>query len=163
MLKAVRGFVYYLMLGRRRASPFSPPANIRKTYVSPSLYCTGVNYALFFKKNEDKALQRTEGKRNKCLTPSVQVNCFLYLVHATMANYTDMTEEEYNALDEELTRTIPKLGPNGTGFLSRREMRLWGLTNQSVNYLLTKAAADQKSPVQIIDELVCKEIAAASL
>ena len=79
-----------------------------------------------------------------------------------MTEYTDMTEEEYDALDEELTRTVPRLGPNGTGFLSRREMRLLGLTNLSVNYLLTKAAADHKNPAQIIDELVYKEIAAAS-
>jgi hypothetical protein len=42
-------------------------------------------------------------------------------------------------------------------------MRLLGFTNLSVNYLLTKAAADHKSPAQIIDELVCKEIAAASI
>ncbi|MCL2478642.1 MAG: hypothetical protein FWF22_04015 [Treponema sp.] len=79
-----------------------------------------------------------------------------------MANYIDMTDEEYDALDEELTRTVPKLGPNGTGFLSQREMRLLGLTNLSVNYILAKAAADHKSLAQIIDELVCKEIAAAS-
>jgi hypothetical protein len=37
--------------------------------------------------------------------------------------YTDMTDEEYDALDEELTRTIPKLGPNGTGWLEQRELR----------------------------------------
>ena len=78
-----------------------------------------------------------------------------------MTDYTDMTDEEYDALDEELTRTVPKLGPNGTGFLSQREMRFLGLTNLSVNYLLTKAAADSKSLAQIIDELICKEIAAA--
>ena len=37
--------------------------------------------------------------------------------------YTDMTDEEYDALDEELTRTVPKLGPNGTGWLEQRELR----------------------------------------
>ena len=78
-----------------------------------------------------------------------------------MADYTDMTDEEYDALDEELTRSAPKLGPNGTGFLSQREMRLLGFTNLSVNYLMTKATADQKSPSQIIDDLIRKELAAA--
>jgi len=78
-----------------------------------------------------------------------------------MAEYTDMTDEEYDALDEELTRTIPKLGPNGTGFLSRREMRFFGLNNMTVNYLLTKAMVDHKTPAQLINELVGKEIAAA--
>jgi len=78
-----------------------------------------------------------------------------------MAEYSDMTDDEYDALDEELTRTVPKLGLNGTGFLSQREMRFLGLTNMTVNYLLTKATANHKSPAQIIDELVYKEIAAA--
>jgi len=76
--------------------------------------------------------------------------------------YTDMTDEEYDALDEELTRTVPKLGPNGTGFLSLREMRLLGFTNLTVNYLLTKATAVNKSPAQIIEELICKELAATA-
>ncbi|MCL2185316.1 MAG: hypothetical protein FWB86_05620 [Treponema sp.] len=72
-----------------------------------------------------------------------------------------MTDEEYEALDNELTRTVPKLGPNGTGFITQREMRNLGFTNLTVNYLLTKAAANNKSPAQILDELVCKEMAAA--
>ena len=77
--------------------------------------------------------------------------------------YTDMTDEEYAALDEELTRTVPKLGPNGTDWLAQREMRLMGLSNVSVNYLMTKAMADRKSPAQIINELIGKEIVMASM
>ncbi|GHV94493.1 hypothetical protein AGMMS50293_08130 [Spirochaetia bacterium] len=77
-------------------------------------------------------------------------------------NYTDMTDEEYDALDEELTRTIPKLGPNGSGWLTQRELRLLGLTKCSMDYLVTKAAADRKSPAQIIDELVLEKIAVAA-
>ena len=37
-----------------------------------------------------------------------------------MSNYTDMTDEEYDALDEELIRIIPKLGPNCTVFKPTR-------------------------------------------
>ena len=78
-----------------------------------------------------------------------------------MTEYTDMTDEEYDALDEELTRTIPKLTPNGTGFLSQREMmHSLGFTSLTVNYLLSKATAHRKSPAQIIDELIRKEITA---
>ena len=73
-------------------------------------------------------------------------------------NYTDMTDEEYDALDEEMTRTVPRLGPNGTGFLSQREMYHLGFSNITVNYLMTKARAMNKSPAQLIDELVGKEI-----
>ena len=70
-----------------------------------------------------------------------------------------MTDDEYDALDEELTRTVPKLGPNGTGFLSQREMYHLGFSNMAINYLLTKAKAANKSPSQIIDEMIGKEIA----
>ena len=75
----------------------------------------------------------------------------------------DMTDEEYDALDEELTRTVPKLGQNGTGFLSQWEMHRLGLTNLTVNYLLSKAAADKKSFAQIIDELMRKDMASVSV
>ena len=75
--------------------------------------------------------------------------------------YTDMTDEEYDSLDDELTRTVPKLGPNGTGFLSQWEMYHLGFSNITVNYLMTKAKAMNKSPVQLIDELVSREIAAS--
>ena len=78
-----------------------------------------------------------------------------------MNNYTDMTDEEYDALDEEMTRNPPKIISDGTDWLSQREIRISGLKNITVQYLLTKAKADHKSPVQIIDELIGKEIAAA--
>jgi hypothetical protein len=38
-----------------------------------------------------------------------------------------------------------------------------GMSKMTVNYLLTKATADHKTPAQIIDELVGKEIAAAAV
>jgi hypothetical protein len=72
-----------------------------------------------------------------------------------------MTEQEAWELDELLTRTDPELGANGTGFLSRRDARLLGLDNLSVNYLMTKAQADHKTPAQIIGEMVRERIAAS--
>jgi hypothetical protein len=48
-----------------------------------------------------------------------------------------------------------------SGWLSQQEMRIMGLQNMTINYLLTKATTDHKSPAQLIDELVGKEIAAA--
>jgi len=74
-----------------------------------------------------------------------------------------MTEEEAWALDDFVTNNEITLGPNGSGWLSQREMRLLGLTNVTINYLLTKAMAEHKSPAQLIDELVGKEIAAISV
>ena len=73
-----------------------------------------------------------------------------------------LTEEEAYALDDYVTNNEITLGPNGTGWLAQRELRLMGLSNMSVNYLFTKAAADHKTPAQIIDELVGKEIAATA-
>ena len=65
-----------------------------------------------------------------------------------------MTEEEAWALDDFVTKNEITLGPNGSGWLSQREMRLLGLANTTVNYLLSRAMADHKSPAQLIDELV---------
>ena len=76
--------------------------------------------------------------------------------------YTDLTDEEYDALDEELTSTIPKLGAAGSDWLTHRELRLMGLTKLTTDYLLTKAAASSQTPAQIMHELVRKEIASAS-
>ena len=78
-----------------------------------------------------------------------------------MNNYTDMTDEEYDALDEELTRNPPRIISNGSDWLSQREIRILGLKNMTIQYLLTKAKADNKSPVQIIDELVSEKIVAS--
>ena len=77
--------------------------------------------------------------------------------------YTDMTDEEYDALDEEMTRTVPKMGPNETDWLRQRELRLMGLSNMTVYYLLTKATADHKTPAQIIDEMVKERVAATAV
>jgi len=80
-----------------------------------------------------------------------------------MNDYTDMTDEEYDALDEEMTRNPPKIIPDGSDWISQREIRLLGLKNMTVQYLLTKAKADNKSPAQIIDELVSKELIAVAM
>jgi hypothetical protein len=75
----------------------------------------------------------------------------------------DLTDEEYDALDEEMTRTVLKLGPNETDWLAQRELRLLGLSNMTVNYLFTKATADHKTPAQIIDELVKERVTAVAV
>ena len=58
----------------------------------------------------------------------------------------DMTEEEYDSLDELWTETTLKIGPNGTGFISRRNARLFGLDDFSMDYLMAKSMADNKIP-----------------
>ena len=70
-----------------------------------------------------------------------------------------MNEEEYDALDELLTQTTPKVGANGTGFLSKRSARLFGLDDLSIDYLYTKSLATRKSPAEIIGSMVREKIA----
>ena len=80
----------------------------------------------------------------------------------------DLTEEEYDDLDEKWTKNPPKPGPNGTGFFAQRKLALAVQAARSItvdsftaDYLLTKAIADHKTPAEIICEMVQKEIAAA--
>jgi hypothetical protein len=74
----------------------------------------------------------------------------------------DMTEEEYDALDELWTKITPKVGPNGTGFISRRNTKLFGLDDLSADYLFTKALSENKTPAQIIGEMVREKIATST-
>jgi hypothetical protein len=77
----------------------------------------------------------------------------------------DLTEEEYDALDEHYTQNPPKIDPSkkGTGFFTQRTAAARTITvdKLSANYLQTRAMATQKTPAEIISELVQKEIAAA--
>jgi len=73
-----------------------------------------------------------------------------------------MTEQEARELDRILTATDPELGENGTGFLSRRDARIMGLDDLSINYLMTKAEATHKTPACIIGEMVRERIAAVN-
>jgi hypothetical protein len=73
----------------------------------------------------------------------------------------DLSENEYDELDELFTKTTPEVKANGTGFVSRREVRLMDLSNLSVDYLLTKSEATKKTPAQIIDDLVHEKLVAS--
>ncbi|GHV77385.1 hypothetical protein AGMMS49942_22060 [Spirochaetia bacterium] len=71
-----------------------------------------------------------------------------------------MTDEEADYWDECFTKNPPKLGPNGTGWLSQREARILGMDDLSATWLRGKAESAHTSVGQIINELVRKEIAA---
>jgi hypothetical protein len=76
--------------------------------------------------------------------------------------YTDLTDEEYDALNEELSCAIPKFGPPGSDWFIQRELRQLGLTKLFMDYLLTTSVATHKSPAQIIDEMMLERVAAAA-
>ena len=86
-----------------------------------------------------------------------------------------MTEQEADALDEFVTNNEITLGPDGSGWLSRREARLavngqlpqrevplTGMKKFATVWLHCKAEAAHTSVGEIINELVRKEIAAQS-
>jgi hypothetical protein len=79
----------------------------------------------------------------------------------------DMTEEEYDALDEKWTKNPPRPGPNGTGFFAKRKADLSAQSARSItvdsftaDYLLTRAIAAHKTPADIIGEMVQEQLSA---
>jgi hypothetical protein len=77
----------------------------------------------------------------------------------------DLTEKEYDALDEYYTKNPPVIDPakRGSGFFTKRTQKARTITvdNLSAAYLTTKAIADHKTPADIISEMVQERIAAA--
>jgi hypothetical protein len=69
--------------------------------------------------------------------------------------------EEYDALDEEQTRTIPQFGPPGSGWLSRREALIAGMDDDAAAWLRVQAESAHTSVGHIINELMREKIAAS--
>jgi hypothetical protein len=82
----------------------------------------------------------------------------------------DLTDEEYDALDELLTRTTPKLSGKPGGFFTERarlreaaeEAETVPVDRLTAGWLRAKAEATHKTPAELIGELVRKELASAS-
>jgi hypothetical protein len=74
-----------------------------------------------------------------------------------------MTEEEAWALEEEVTRNPPKVSGDGkNGFFMKHKDRIVVVDDFSADWLRIRAEAEHTTPTEIINELVRKEIAAAS-
>jgi len=71
----------------------------------------------------------------------------------------DMTDEEYEALDDRLTNTVPTLGPNGTGFFSSKGFQVVGLDENTAKILNARAIASRQTPSEVIASLLRKELA----
>jgi len=70
-----------------------------------------------------------------------------------------MTEEEADALDEELTSTTPKVDFSKPDIFIRQRELLNMLKPAAADYIMTRALATHRTPVQIIGELVGEKIA----
>jgi hypothetical protein len=72
-----------------------------------------------------------------------------------------MTEEEADALDEEITNADITLTPGGGGIFTRQRKLLDALDPASADYIMTRALATNKMPLQILGEVVHEKIAAS--
>jgi hypothetical protein len=75
----------------------------------------------------------------------------------------DLSEEEYEALDELWTNNPPKVSGDGkNGFFMRRRNEIVILDDFSAAWLRAKSEITHQDPTEIINELVRKEIAAGA-
>jgi len=72
-----------------------------------------------------------------------------------------MTDDEADALDELWTRTTPEIDTGKPGFLTRKGFTMISVDPVTATYLQAKAAVSQRSPAEIIGELVRKEHSAS--
>ena len=73
----------------------------------------------------------------------------------------DLTDEEYDALDEYYTKNPPDVDPRKNKFLGDNSPRTVIVDGFSARWLMVKAIETQKSAIEIIHEMIQKEIAAA--
>ncbi|MDR0524320.1 MAG: hypothetical protein LBG90_00425 [Spirochaetaceae bacterium] len=71
-----------------------------------------------------------------------------------------MTDEEADALDEALTRTLPRVDFSKTDTFIRQRELLDTLHPGAADYILTRAFADHQSPAHIISQLAEEKIRA---
>jgi hypothetical protein len=72
-----------------------------------------------------------------------------------------MTDLEASTLDERWTKNPPSVGENGTGFFAHRKAaHLIEIDEFTSNFLITKAVAENKTPKQIVRELIVDKLEA---
>jgi hypothetical protein len=74
----------------------------------------------------------------------------------------DLTEEEYDALDELWTKNPPKVSGGGkSGFFMKHKNEIVILDDVSSTWLRLKSETTQKTPTELIGEMVRERIAAS--
>jgi len=73
---------------------------------------------------------------------------------------TDMTDEEYDVLDERWTKTTPKVNFARPGVFARQRALLEVLDKVAASYIMNRAEATNQTPAQVISGIVRREIAA---
>jgi hypothetical protein len=74
-----------------------------------------------------------------------------------MAN---MTDEEYDALDERWTKTTPKVNFSRPGVFARQRALLEVLDKVTASYIMTQAEATGQTPAQVTNKIIHQQITA---
>jgi hypothetical protein len=72
-----------------------------------------------------------------------------------------LTDEEADALDEMLTKTTPETNPNVQGPFIKHRDTLVILDAFSAEYLKARMLATKKTPAELINDMICREMALA--
>ena len=73
----------------------------------------------------------------------------------------DLTEEEYDALDEYYTKNPPEVSGDGkSGFFMQHKGNIIIVNDTTATYLRVKADAVHKTPSELVDEMIQEKIAA---
>jgi hypothetical protein len=70
----------------------------------------------------------------------------------------EMTEEEAKALDKHYIEHPARVDPKKNGGFAKKGFRMVALDRFSENYLFTRAAAEHKTPSEIISDMVREKI-----
>ncbi|GBU22330.1 hypothetical protein R80B4_02237 [Fibrobacteres bacterium R8-0-B4] len=71
---------------------------------------------------------------------------------------TDMTDAEYDALDERLTRTTPAVDFSRPGVFARQRALLDVLDKIAADYIIATAEATDCTPAEVIGNMAHREI-----
>ena len=78
-----------------------------------------------------------------------------------MAEYKDLTDDEYAALDELWTKTTPKTKPGTGGVFTENRARMLLLDEMTIRILNAQATAVHQTPTEFVTRLIRQGIAAA--
>jgi len=79
-----------------------------------------------------------------------------------MDNNTDMTDAEYDALDELLTKTTPKIKKGTGGFFTENRTRMLLLDEATIRILDAQAKAVHQTPTEFVTRIIRQGIAIAT-
>jgi len=77
-----------------------------------------------------------------------------------MEEYTDMTDAEYDALDDLLTKTTPKIKKGTGGIFTENRTRMLLLDETTIRILNAQAKAVHQTPTEFVTQLIRRSIAA---